>query len=105
MRLEKSVLFVALTSLSGIAMAGECVLKITRTACPGKEAEAFKPYDGKQTTEEKKVASSADACGKQAEKASQIVRKGTLSAKSVAATFDGAAVPATAAFQAKADCN
>lgn len=89
---------------SQAVFAGECVLAITRTACPGKEAEAFKPYDGKTTTEEKKKLSSAGACIKAGEGAARIIRKGTLSGKSVEAKFDGAAV-AGSPFSAKAECS
>ncbi|MBC7740974.1 MAG: hypothetical protein H7061_02175 [Bdellovibrionaceae bacterium] len=66
-------------------------MKIKREACPGKEEAAFKPYDGKQETEEKNKAGDAAACKKMAEKTSKIVRKGTLIKKTVTYTFDGGA--------------
>jgi hypothetical protein len=66
--------------LSNTVLAGDCSLTIDRTACPGKEAEAKKPYDGKNPTEEKMPkAQDAEACLKAGEKAAKIVRKGTLS--------------------------
>jgi len=76
--------------LSNTVLAGDCSLTIDRTACPGKEAEAKKPYDGKNPTEEKMPkAQDAEACLKAGEKAAKIVRKGTLSKKVVKVTFDG----------------
>lgn len=84
----------AVTALAAMILAApiakaECVLVTDRTACPGKETEAFKPYAGKNPTEEKSKAASADLCLKDAEKASKIVRKGTLEKKVVTAKFDG----------------
>lgn len=87
---------------STTAFAGECVLTIKRTACPGKEAEAFKPYMGKVETKEKKEAATENACGELADAASKIVRKGTLSEKHVMASFDGKDLGK--AFSNKADC-
>ncbi len=93
----------ALVLFSSIsAQAGDCVLKISREACPGKETEAFKPYNGKKETEEKKAAGDEAACKKEAEKAAKIVRKGTLTSKSVTATFDGKAV--TGDFKSSSEC-
>jgi len=74
---------------SSAAFAGDCVLKIDRKACPGKETDALKPYNGKNPTEEKKSADSVEKCTKIAEDAAKIVRKGTLSDKTVTASFDG----------------
>jgi hypothetical protein len=100
-------LFLGITALmiftATSAMAGECALKIKRTACPGKEAEAFKPYMGKVETTEKKDAADEKSCSEIADKASQIVRKGTLSAKDVTATFDGKDLGKT--FSGKSECN
>ncbi len=74
---------------STAAFAGDCVMKIERKPCPGKETDALKPYNGKNPTEEKKSADSLEKCTKIAEDASKIVRKGTLSEKAVTASFDG----------------
>jgi hypothetical protein len=72
------------------AFAGDCVLSIERTACPGKETEALKPYSGKNPTEEKKDKANSEAdCSAEAEKAAKIIRKGTLSKKVVSAKFGG----------------
>jgi len=85
------------------AVAGTCELQITRVACPGKEAEAFKPYKGEKSTKESKTVADAAACKGKAEQAAKIVRKGTLSEKSVVATFDGAPVAGT--FKAESPCS
>ena len=89
----KIVSFAALALLiSGSANAANCELTIDRTPCPGKEAEARKPYDGKNPTDEKTKASDAAACLKDAERAAKIIRKGTLSKKVVVAKFSGAEI-------------
>jgi hypothetical protein len=90
--------------LSSSAFAGECLLSITRVPCPGKDVEAFKPYAGQKTTEEKKSSADAVACTKEAEKASKIVRKGTLAKKTVLAKFDGAAVDGGKEFVGTSEC-
>jgi hypothetical protein len=87
----KMLALLALTiTLSQSAFAGDCVLSVHFTACAGKEAEALKPYDGKNPAIEKeKKATSAEACIAAAEKRAPIVRGGTLTKKVVTATFDG----------------
>jgi hypothetical protein len=100
--MKKLFLTVSLLTLSTSLFAGDCTLTITRTACPGKEAEMLKPYDGKNPTEQKEEkATTEDACKTAAEKASKIVRKGVLSKKAVKATFDGKALPD---FSAEKEC-
>ncbi len=78
-----------LVVVSSSAFAGECVMKIKRDACAGKETAAYKPYNGKTETEEKKTVADAAACTAEAKKAAKIVRKGTLTKKTVVASFDG----------------
>lgn len=86
----KSLLAISLLSIFiSTAFSGECVLSVDRKACAGKETDAFKPYQGKNPTEEKKSVSDEAACKSQAEKASKIVRKGVLTSKKVVAKFDG----------------
>jgi len=77
-----ATLFIANTSF-----AADCIIKTDRKPCPGKESETLKPYSGKNPTEDKKTAADGMACKILAEKSSKIVRKGTLSEKSVSATF------------------
>ncbi len=77
------------TVFSSASIAGECVLKIKREACPGKESSALKPYGGKEETEEKNTTGSAATCKAMAEKSAKIVRKGTLAKKTISYSFDG----------------
>lgn len=85
----KTLAAIVIALAASSAMAGDCVLKIKRDACAGKEAAAYKPYNGKQETEEKKTVADDAACKAEAKKAAKIIRKGTLSKKTVTATFDG----------------
>mgnify|MGYP003616758098 FL=1 len=78
------------------------MISIDRSACPGKEAEMLKPYNGKNPTTEKKTFASAEECSKFAEKSSKIIRKGTLASKKVTGTFDGTALEKM--FEEKKDC-
>ena len=88
MKTVKLAVIAALLCASN-AYAGDCVVKIKRTPCPGKATEAFKPYNGKEETEEKKSLADAKACEAEAEKSSKIVRKGVLTQKRTVASFDG----------------
>ncbi len=74
--------------LASTTFAADCIIKTDRKPCPGKEAETLKPYAGKNPTEDKKPAADGAACKALAEKSSKIVRKGTLSEKTVTAKFD-----------------
>ncbi len=94
---------IALTFAASMASAAECAFKTDRTACPGKETEAMKPYDGKNPTEDKKEVADEKACLTLAEKSAKIVRKGTLAAKKVTTvTFGGKDLGQT--FEDKKDC-
>lgn len=97
-----NLLIAAISLCSASAFAGDCSVKIAREACAGKETEAFKPYGGKKETVEPKSVADEAACMKHAESQSKIVRKGTLSAKKVTATFDGKDLGKT--FEDKKDC-
>lgn len=88
--MHKLLSSIFVTTLATSAFAGDCELSIDRKPCPGKEAAAFKPYDGKNPTIEKKAkAVTLEACTKEGEAASKIVRKGTLAEKTVTIKFDG----------------
>lgn len=100
--MKNIILAIAIIMMGSASTAGECMMKIKRDACPGKETEAYKPYNGKQETEEKKEVADAAACEAAADKASKIVRKGTLSAKTVTASFAGKDLGKT--FSAKSEC-
>ncbi len=71
------------------ALGGECVLKTTRAACPGKEKEAFSKCNGQATCEEKIAVDSEKDCAEKALKACEISRPGITKSKSISATFDG----------------
>ena len=79
-------------AFSAPTMAGECVMKVTRSACPGKDADSYAKCNGQKSCEEKKKTGSADACAKEATKSCQNKRFDVTQDKSVMATFDGAAV-------------
>jgi len=98
----KGLLIFSALILSSSLFAGECVMTIDRTACAGKETEMLKPYNGKNPTVEKKTVAALEECSALAEKASKIVRKGTLAGKKVTATFDGKALDKE--FTEKAEC-
>lgn len=99
----KTILMIAATiAFAQMSFAGDCELSISRKACAGKETEALKPYNGQNPTTEKSTTADADACAKKAEKASKIIRKGTLTEKSVSAKFDGKDTGKS--FTDKAEC-
>jgi hypothetical protein len=83
---------VAMLAGASTASAEDCELTIKRTACPGKEDAAYKPYKGVNPTKEPAAAADAGACKKAAEEACEIKRAGTLSEKEVSASFKGAGV-------------
>lgn len=82
----------ALSAVLSSAAFADCTLIIDRKACPGKEAETVKPYDGKNPTEEKGKATTEESCMKEGEKAAKIVRKGVLAKKTVKISFNGKAL-------------
>lgn len=100
---KSTLLAIATTVMMGqFAFAGECTITIDRKACPGKEVDALKPYNGKNPTEESKKLDTAEACEKWGEKSAKIVRKGTLSNKKVTVKFDGKDLGKT--FDEKSEC-
>ena len=98
----KKIIIATILLATSSVFAGECKISITRKACAGKEAEAFKPYNGKETTEEVKSQDSIEKCSAFAEKSAKIVRKGTLTQKIVKGTFDGKDLGKE--FSDKAEC-
>lgn len=84
------ITLIAFSLISSSLFAGECVIKINRTPCPGEEAKALKPYNNvNPTSEVEKKATTPEACTAAAEKDHKIKRKGTLAKKITSATFDG----------------
>ena len=75
--------------LSVSAMAGECAIKTTRTACPGKEKESFAKCNGQPSCDEKVAAASEKECAEKALAACANNRPTVNKSKKVEATFDG----------------
>jgi hypothetical protein len=71
------------------AIAGECVLKTTRTACPGKEKDSYAKCGGQASCDEKAPAGSEKECAEKAAKACDNSRPNVTKSKTVFATFDG----------------
>jgi hypothetical protein len=78
-------------STSALADGEKCVLKVTRTACPGKEKESFSKCDGKASCEVKDKAADEKACAAAAVKACENTpdRQKITKSKTVTATFSG----------------
>ena len=70
--MKKIILMFATVVMAQTAFAGDCQITIDRKACPGKEVDALKPYNGKNPTEESKKLDDAGACEKWAEKSAKI---------------------------------
>ena len=88
-RLYAAVLF---SLLMGSALAGECVLQVTRNACPGQEKESFSKCDGKANCAENVPAASASQCALKAKSSCANKRAEITKYKKISATYDGAAV-------------
>lgn len=96
---------IALVMSAQAATAGECALIISRDACPGKEAEALKPYDGKNPAKDVKKVDDEKACIAWAEKSAKIQRKGTLAKKMVISIrFDGKDIGDVTNLVATSEC-
>jgi predicted cobalt transporter CbtA len=91
--IRKLVLTSILSVMSAAAvLADDCVLQITRTACPGKEAESFSKCGGKQSCTEIKPAASAAQCSAKAKEACANSRLDITKYKKITATFGGTPV-------------
>jgi len=75
--------------VSGSALAGECVLQVTRTACPAMEKESFSKCDGKANCNETVPAASASQCTLKAKAGCSNKRLDITKYKKVTATYDG----------------
>ena len=90
---KKKLLVMAVLALTaGSVLAGECMLQVTRTACPGKETESFSKCDGKASCNESVPAASAGQCTLKAKSACSNKRLDVTKYKKVTATYDGTAV-------------
>jgi len=77
---------------AGNVLASDCVLHITRTACPGKEADSYSKCGGKQSCDETKPAASAGQCQAKAKEMCKNSRLDITKYKKVTADFDGSAL-------------
>jgi len=91
MFVKKSAYAVALFLFaSGVSYAGECVLHVTRTACPGQEKVSYSKCGGAQSCDEKKQAASATQCAAKAKKEGcRNTRYEITKYKKVTAEYDG----------------
>ena len=90
---RKNLVAAALLSLAmGGARAGECVLQVTRTACPSMEKESFSKCDGKANCSETVPAATASQCALKAKAGCSNKRLDVTKYKKVTAAYDGAAV-------------
>lgn len=90
---KKSGFALALFLLTvGTAYAGDCVLQVTRTSCPGKEKESYSKCDGKQSCTEKVPVASALQCASKAKSSCANKRYDITKYKKITATYDGAVV-------------
>jgi hypothetical protein len=89
---KRVMVLAALTLAVGSVFAGECVLQVTRTACPGKDTESFSKCAGKASCNETVPAASAGQCTLKAKSACANKRQDVTKNKKVSATFDGSPV-------------
>jgi hypothetical protein len=70
---------------------GKCVLKVTRTACPGKEKESYSKCNGKQSCDMDDAAASSEDCAAAALKACENTpdRQSITKSKVITALFGG----------------
>jgi hypothetical protein len=89
----QSILFTMLLSLTmSTSYAAECLLQITRTACPGQEKESFSKCDGKSSCTESVPAASASQCALKAKSSCSNKRVEITKYKKINATYDGVVV-------------
>lgn len=90
LRQSLAVLLISMSCTAAIA--GDCVLQITRTACPGKDSESFSKCGGKASCNETVPAASASQCSLKAKSSCANKRMDVTKYKKVTATYDGSAV-------------
>lgn len=90
--LRRSFALVLFALSCSAAQAGDCVLQITRTACPGKDAESFSKCGGKASCNETVPAATASQCALKAKSSCANKRYDITKYKKISATYDGAAV-------------
>lgn len=70
------------------AIAGDCVVTITRVACPGREAICYSKCNGVPTCDETKKFDSKEECEKEALRNCTVFRPGDTKEKKVIAKFN-----------------
>jgi hypothetical protein len=113
MLVRKSLVALMVLLGSSSALAADCVLNVTRKACPGQEQESFSKCGGKASCTETKPVADAAACAAAATAACANSRKTVTQNKVVTAQFNGSAIEGGKDFcvghpdypyAAKADC-
>ena len=95
MKTFSTFFFLGLLSVNAFAVQN-CELTITRSACPGKESQAFANYKGQNPTVETMNVGDSAGCTAQAVRFSKIARAGVISRIAVAPKFQGTALPQVA---------
>jgi hypothetical protein len=89
MTMMRCFVVTAMLFVSSVVLADDCVIHITRTACPGKETESFTKCGGKASCDESKPAVSAAQCATKAKEACANARLDVTKYKKITATFNG----------------
>ena len=90
----KKAVWVSVFSLlaCGAVSAADCVIHVTRTACPGEEKESFSKCNGNASCDEKVLVTSAAQCASKAKAGCANSRLTVTKYKKVTADYDGTAV-------------
>jgi hypothetical protein len=93
--MKKSIVLAALfcASFASNALAYECVVHITRTACPGKEEESYSKCGGAQSCDKNEDVSTEAACIAAAKENCPNSRLEITKSKVVKARFNGKQLP------------
>lgn len=84
-----NLLAVAAVAYPLIASAGDCVMTVTRVACPGREQSCYSKCNGQPTCDETKKVGTKEACENEALRNCTVFRPGETKSKSVLAKFNG----------------
>lgn len=90
-----SLFIAALWLPSEASYAGNCEIKYTRTACPGKEKISYKKCKGQKSCSKFKETPDAESCKTAAIKSCRNKRLSITKSKVINAEFDGTALKAS----------
>ena len=90
--MKRLLLLLCLVSIGQSARAGDCAVRVFRTAEPGKESEALAPFGGKNPTATMVPISSVDGCKALALKMCPLKGNDAVKSKEVKAMFDGSSL-------------